>query len=681
LRDFLIRFSIALHRFAMYPGDHPSLDPTVDQVIELVGELLLAKPSVSLGVARTQLVIEGIATDPRNPLLHELAQRLHRHHLGAITFERGVGAAELYGFLQIVAREPDHAGGPVGLSPEFRAMRWPHIAAHPLSYERLHFVEGEAPPDEPEERRVSRTRAAQLWLGMARAALAAGAPAPDADPTGEDDEYLDADPSLVAKAIGGRERDGAYDQVIVGYMLQIADELKTGEAAESSGLRRRVSDMVSSLDRPTLARLLSMGGDAAQRRRFLLNASEGMAVDAVVDLVQAAGQAGEQTVSHSMLRMLHKLAHHAERSPGRRRVLADVSVREQLRRLIEGWALTDPNPGAYGRALQRMSAAAPTFVASADAKFTTEPRRLVEMALELDTVGEPVERAVDALVERGELAWVLEALRFAYAPRAVEALRRRVARVDQVAAVLSGEPIDYAMLDELVAALGVAAADPLLDALAEADAASTRRALISRLSSLGAGIQPAILRRLDDPRWYVVRNLLGILAELPALPEAFDLWRFLTHGDSRVRREAMRLLLREPDTRARAITTGLRDADDHIVRLALTAATERCPDAAIPFVITRATSGANADQRVAAIRVLASTGDPGALATLLRLTAPRRGFFGERPPAKTPEYLAALAGLQRFADDPRARDVLARAAHSRDADVARASRASREIQE
>jgi hypothetical protein len=84
---------------------------------------------------------------------------------------------------------------------------------------------------------------------------------------------------------------------------------------------------------------------------------------------------------------------------------------------------------------------------------------------------------------------------------------------------------------------------------------------------------------------------------------------------------------------------------------------------------------------VAAIRVLASTGDPGALATLLRLTAPRRGFFGERPPAKTPEYLAALAGLQRFADDPRARDVLARAAHSRDADVARASRASREIQE
>ena len=623
LRDFLIRLSIALHRFAMYPGDHPSLEPTVDQVIGLVSELLYAKPSLSLGVARTQLVIEGVATDPKNPVLLELAQRLHRHHLGAITFQHGVGAAELYGFLQIVARDPDHAGGPVGLSPEFRAMRWPHISAHPLNYDRLRFLEGDAPPDETDEHRVSRTRAAQLWLGLARAALASGGgdqePAPDADDEANE-EYLDADPSVVAKAIEGRQRDGAYDQVIVGYMLQIADELKAGQATESSALRKRVSDMVSSLDRQTLARLLAMGGDASQRRRFLLNASEGMAVDAIVDLVQAAGHAGEQTVSHGMLRMLQKLAYHAERSPGRRQKMADASVREQLRRLIAGWSLHDPNPGAYGKALQRMSVAAPTFVASADARFTTEPRRLVEMALELDTVGEPVERAVDTLVERGELPWLLEALRFAYAPRAVDALRRRVARVDQVAVVLSDDPIDFALLDELVAAVGVGAADPLLDV-------------------------------------------------------AFDLWQFLKHGDSRVRREAMRLLLRESDTRARAIVTGLRDADDHIVRLVLTAATERCPDAAIPLVITRATAGANADQRVAAIRVLAATGQPSALSTLLQLTALRRRFFGEKPPPKTPEYLAALTGLQHFADDPRARDVLALAARSRDADVARASRA------
>jgi len=676
LRDFLIRFSIALHRFAMYPDDHPSLEPTVDQVIGLLGTLLLNKDTLSLGVARTQLVIEGVATDPKNPVLLELAQRLHRQHLGAISFSRGASTKELYGFLQLIARDPDHSGGPIGLDPEFHKVTWPHIAAFPLNYERLRFLEGEADFDETERMRATRTRAAQLWLGLARAALAAG---PDARQQGDDDEdeeLADADPTVVARAIDGHKRDGAYDQVIVGYMLQIADELKAGRSAESGSLRKRVSELVSSLDRGTLSRLLTMSGDAGQRRRFLLSASEGMAVDAVLELVQAAGQAGEQTVSHSMLRMLQKLARHADRGAAKRRKMADTSIRDQLRRLVEGWALTDPNPGAYGQALQRMSVAAPVFVASAQARFTPEPQRLVEMALEIDEVGEPVKRAVDALVERGELPWVLETLRLAYAPKAVPALRRRIARVEQVATLLAEDPIDFPVLDQLVEAVGVAAADPLLEALAAAEAASTRRALISRLTAMGPGIEPSVLRRLGDERWYVVRNLIGLVAELPALPATFDPWTFLKHRDGRVRREAMRLLLREEATRDRGIVAGLRDEDDHLVQLALTAATDRCPESAVPLVITRAASGANAGQRVAAIRVLGAARHPGALATLLQFTAMKKTFLGEKPPPKSPEYLAALAALQQFPEDPRARQALAQAARSRDPDVARASQSA-----
>lgn len=676
LRDFLIRFSIALHRFAMYPADHPSLGPTVDQVVGLLSTLLLSKDTLSLGVARTQLVIEGVATDPKNPVLLELAQRLHRQHLGAITFDRGLTADDLSRFLQLIARDPDHSGGPVGLDPEFHTVKWPHIAAFPLNYERLRFLDGEAPVEETERVRAARTRAAQLWLGLARAALATGpvdrGQRDDTEDEGE--EFVNADPTVVARAIDGRQRDGAYDQVIVGYMLQIADELKSGRTTESGSLRRRVSDLVSSLDRGTLSRLLTMSGDAGQRRRFLLSASEGMAVDAVLELVQAAGQAGEQTVSHSMLRMLQKLARHADRGATKRRQMADTSIRDQLRRLVQGWSLSDPNPGAYGQALQRMSVAAPVFVASATAKFTTDPRRLVEMALELDAVGEPVERAVDMLVDRGDLPWVLETLRLAYAPTAVAALRGRVARVEHVEAILAADPIDFAVLDELVAVVGDQAADPLLDALASAEVAATRRALIGRLTAMGSGIESSVLRRLDDERWYVVRNLLGLLAELPTLPAAFDAWAFLKHSDARVRREAMRLLLREEATRDRAIVTGLRDEDDHLVQLALTAATERCPEPAIPLVITRAASGSNAGQRVAAIRVLGTTRHPSALATLLQFTAMRKTLLGQKPPAKTAEYLASLAALQRFPDDPRAHQALAQAARSRDPEIARASR-------
>jgi hypothetical protein len=49
-------------------------------------------------------------------------------------------------------------------------------------------------------------------------------------------------------------------------------------------------------------------------------------------------------------------------------------------------------------------------------------------------------------------------------------------------------------------------------------------------------------------------------------------------------------------------------------------------------------------------------------------------MFGEKPPGRTPEYLAALAALQHHADDPRVAAVLAQAQRSRDPEVARAAR-------
>ncbi|HLZ44550.1 MAG TPA: hypothetical protein VKQ05_02635 [Gemmatimonadales bacterium] len=89
LADFLIELSIALHKHAMYPEGHPSLAPAAAGVTRRA-DLFEGRATLALGVARQQLVIEGVATDPKNPLLSELAGRLHRHHLGAVTFHRGL---------------------------------------------------------------------------------------------------------------------------------------------------------------------------------------------------------------------------------------------------------------------------------------------------------------------------------------------------------------------------------------------------------------------------------------------------------------------------------------------------------------------------------------------------------------------------------------------------------------
>ena len=98
-----------------------------------------------------------------------------------------------------------------------------------------------------------------------------------------------------------------------------------------------------------------MGGDVVQRRQFLLDATQGMSADAVVYLVQAAAATENQTVSHSMVRLLAKLAKHADTEVESRRAMADRSLRDTVTRLVNEWSLADPNPDAYRAVLEHAS--------------------------------------------------------------------------------------------------------------------------------------------------------------------------------------------------------------------------------------------------------------------------------------------------------------------------------------
>src|SRR5881409_2026916 len=546
LADFLIELSIALHKHAMYPEGHPSLAPAAAGVTRRAGSLLNDRATVSLGVARNQLVIEGVATDPKHPVLRELAGRLHRHHLGAITFRRGVEEGEVADALRTLAIEAERTGQPLGLGDRDRLAAWPHVQLHALTYERLELTDQAGPVGEGD------ARGAQLWVGLARAALAT---APD------DTRPTPTEPAVIAQAIDQHSKAEAtgYDQVIVGYLLQIAAELKTAGSAEAAALRRRTSRLIRTLKPETLQRLVSMGGDFAQRRQFVSDAADGMAVDAVLDILKAAAESSQEAISHSLVRLLSKLAVHAEAGAAPVRPQADAALREQVQQLLAGWTLPDPNPGAYGAALQRMARAAPAGTPRSD-HHVTEPDRLVAMALEIGTMGPRLHAAVDRVVAEGRLAQLLDALEGGVADTAAAAtVRARIATAAAVQQIVAREPIDFKLLERLVPLVGAAAAPPLLDALAAAESRGARRGLLAQLAKMGAEIAPFVIVRLDDRRWYVTRNLLALLEELGPPPAGFSAAAYMQHADARVRWQAVKLQLKLPGGRDEALVAGLRD--------------------------------------------------------------------------------------------------------------------------
>src|SRR5574342_820695 len=141
LSEFLIELSIALHKHAMYPLGHPSLGPAVGRIVRRGEALLQDRPSLSLGVAPNQLVIEGVATDPKHPVLAELAGRLHRHHLGAVTLSRGIEPGEVADLLRTLAVEADRTGQPLGMGDPAKLSAWKHVRLHPMTYERLELLD------------------------------------------------------------------------------------------------------------------------------------------------------------------------------------------------------------------------------------------------------------------------------------------------------------------------------------------------------------------------------------------------------------------------------------------------------------------------------------------------------------------------------------------------------------
>ena len=131
LADFLVEFSIVLHKRSMYPPGHPHLRNSADRFARRMGVLLKAREAVSLGVARHRLVFEDITTDPNNALLRDLAHRLHRHRIAVVHLKRGATPQEIEELLAALSSDAQRAAGPLGKRLD-QVGPWEHIQLHPV---------------------------------------------------------------------------------------------------------------------------------------------------------------------------------------------------------------------------------------------------------------------------------------------------------------------------------------------------------------------------------------------------------------------------------------------------------------------------------------------------------------------------------------------------------------------
>jgi HEAT repeat protein len=170
---------------------------------------------------------------------------------------------------------------------------------------------------------------------------------------------------------------------------------------------------------------------------------------------------------------------------------------------------------------------------------------------EADALRDDIDRRVRKMSGRASLPLLSDAIRVLSEPREGDlmaptraALDRRLrTATDQMVRVFSAE---YERLSEAERVreiqafkdLGGLAAQSLLDGLATEENWEVRKGLLAALSAVGRPAVPLLLKRLNDPSWYLVRNAALLLGQIGGQSLVEPLATLLQHEEPRVRREA-----------------------------------------------------------------------------------------------------------------------------------------------
>ena len=199
-----------------------------------------------------------------------------------------------------------------------------------------------------------------------------------------------------------------------------------------------------------------------------------------------------------------------------------------------------------------------------------------------------------------------------------------------VEAFCRGEMVPEDDLVHLLLILSEEMAGPMVEQLLIEEQTAARRKLTDFLPRMGPPFQRAVIRALEAPDWEMVRRLLPLLFKLPT-PDIQQILRTLAgHKDPRVRREAMRTFANiDPGVARAPLLAALEDQDASVRQTAMaTLGWLKIKEAVQPLrAIAEERPGIrDLKEQKAAIAVLGTIGDTGALPTLIAILRRKQWF-------------------------------------------------------
>ncbi len=199
--------------------------------------------------------------------------------------------------------------------------------------------------------------------------------------------------------------------------------------------------------------------------------------------------------------------------------------------------------------------------------------------------------------------------------------------------------------------------NPLLNVLEEESDPSKRKFFLQLLSHMGSDILIEVIKRLDDDRWFVIRNMLYLIRECGGEDHLSYIRMFIKDKNKKISMEALKSLLHFKTPDAFSYLKRFLSADDLELRqqAVMLCGTYKVTEA-VPYLLElveeRDILGSKAYVKVMVVRVLAQIGDRRAIEPLIRLYRSKTLLYADAQKELKIEIFRNLGGYSPEAIRP-----------------------------
>ena len=653
LGETLIQLNISRRNVSIYPRGHPAVERSLNKAFDSLRKLLTMKPEIVLAIVRDTLIFDDFAMESRNSAYREFALTLSRMNIVSVTFLQGITKDELYEFHMLLCGNVKDTSGYASLQESL--LKFSNIRIGLVDYGAFTFSEGKA---------KGPVREGHLWeryvYGLLEGTLQTGEASGEEVSGVVEEVPSDNLSAFLNNTVAGSIAEGACDRLVNTFLR------KTPKRNFSFKGIMKLIELINGLKSELKKTFLScaaktLAGDIAATWKTLNELS----ADKAMELFKMINER-DIALPEQLEKLFDKFTKlHQEGIGDRffngRLIMDDIVLSHEYAGPLKGGK---PGPSAgdevYNEQMRRL------LLEKAPAVATEELKELRRECSEehigkdfSDTVLEflmPESSEEDygyfvALLKEqadeflwtgqyGEVMTIVKVLESnisanRFVEKTTETLRycrshEFILKFVDSLRVVGRQVRQEALL--LCEYYGEGLLPDLFKALIEEESPTVRRFFLGLITHFGERAIPEAVKRLDDNRWFVTRNMLFVINECGGMGAGDRIRPYCNHENAKVAFEAIKCLLKAGDSYGiTAIRDNLKSEDrerrEQAISLAGSFRTHELVPDLLSLLRKREVSSADFHAKVPVVRALGQIGDPGALETLREILLARSFLF------------------------------------------------------